>query len=456
MNSHKTLVSSGYAHRPDYMTIAKYAAKLLKKQTLSEDEFLSAIKKRFGKPPQKSNLHSEPLPYALYGQPIDNQGKGDIDRGALDQMDKVMSLPVAKSGALMPDAHVGYAMPIGGVAALENAVSPSFVGYDIACRVTLSVLDISPKDFVKHRKNIARAMRAVSSFGIGSGFQNKNRRDHPVMGDPLWKELPHVKKLHTKAWNQLGSSGGGNHFFDALICQVLEKVDWLPLKSGDDFVAIMTHSGSRGTGHKLATHYVKLAVQETKRMANSIPKGYEWLDTTTDSGREYLKVMHLMGDYAQANHHLIHEHFLKQSGLSSLGQFENHHNFAWEQPDGAIIHRKGATPAAMGQVGLIPGTSGTASYLVEGLGNTDSLNSSAHGAGRPFSRTEAKRRHDETYVSNWMKQQDVIHFGMEKDETLMAYKDIERVMALQKDLVKPVARMFPKIVIMGGRSDDGD
>jgi tRNA-splicing ligase RtcB len=299
-------------------------------------------------------------------------------------------------------------------------------------------------------------MRAVTSFGVGAGFRGRERRDHPVMGDPLWQELPHVKKFYSKAWEQLGSSGGGNHFFDALIGEVIEKVDWLQLEPGDEFVAIMTHSGSRGTGHNLATHYIKLAAQETRRVAKFIPKGYEWLDTTTDAGQEYLKVMNLMGRYAQANHHLIHRHFLKHAGLSSLGQFENHHNFAWVQEDGAVIHRKGATPAAKGQVGLIPGTSGTASYIVEGLGNADSLNSSAHGAGRPFSRTEAKRRHDETYVKNWMKQQDVWHFGLEKDETLLAYKDIERVMSLQRELVKPIARMFPKIVIMGGRSDDGD
>jgi tRNA-splicing ligase RtcB len=357
---------------------------------------------------------------------------------------------------MMPDAHVGYGMPIGGVAALDHAVSPGFVGYDIACRMTLTILDMSPDEFMAHREQIAGDMRAVSSFGKGAGFSGKERRTHPVMDDPLWKELPHMKKLRPLAWQQLGSSGGGNHFFDAVIGEVVDKADWLPLEVGEPFVAIITHSGSRGTGYKLAKHYVKLAKQETQRIAKGVPSGYEWLDTTADAGREYLAVMGLMGRYAQANHHLIHQHFLKRARVGMLARYENHHNYAWVQPDGKIIHRKGATPAEKGVAAIIPGTSGTPSYLVEGLGNKESLESSSHGAGRPFSRTEAKRRHDEAFVREWMKEQDILTFGLAPDESFMAYKDIDHVMALQTDLVRTVARMWPKVVIMGGRSDDGD
>jgi len=396
-------------------------------------------------------MRDKALPFAMYGDP-----GIDVDYGAVEQMRKVMRLPVTVDGAMMPDAHLGYAMPIGGVAALDNAVSPSFVGYDIACRVTMTVLDIAPAEFMRHRRQIADDMRAVSSFGRGSDFTGQERRTHPVMDDPLWKELRHVKQLHSLAWRQLGSSGGGNHFFDAVIGQVVEEAAWLPFHVGDNFVAIITHSGSRGAGYKLATHYVKMAKQENQHIARGIPSGYEWLDTSTDAGREYLKVMELMGRYAQANHHLIHQHFLKRSRLERIAQYENHHNFAWVQPDGQIIHRKGATPAAKGAPGIIPGTSGTASYLVEGLGAKESLESSAHGAGRPFSRTEAKRRHDGAFVQKWMQAHDILSFGVEADETLLAYKDIDHVMALQTDLVRPVARMHPKVVIMGGKSDDGD
>ncbi len=451
MNTHKILSEVGYKERADYEQIAREAARLAKGKPISKDELLAAIEDKFGEPPQKQKMLAKPQPFTMFGTP-----GVDFEYEAIEQMKRVLSIPVSVNGAMMPDAHVGYGMPIGGVAALDNAVSPGFVGYDIACRMTLSILDIAPNDFMKHREQIAKSMRAVSSFGKGAGFAGKERRSHPVMDDPLWQELNHVKQLHKLAWQQLGSSGGGNHFFDAVIGEVVEDMDWLPLKVGDPFVAIITHSGSRGTGHKLATHYVKLAKEETRRIAKGVPSGYEWLDTTKDVGREYLRVMELMGQYAQANHHLIHQHFLKHAALKSLAQYENHHNFAWVQPDGKIIHRKGATPASKGLVGIIPGTSGTPSYLVEGLGNKESLESSSHGAGRPFSRTEAKRRHDDHFVKSWMKEQDILTFGLAPDETLMAYKDIDHVMSLQTDLVRTVAKMWPKIVIMGGKSDDGD
>ena len=451
MNTHEILSNAGYAERQDYGQIAREAARLIKNNVMSEDELLAKIKSKFGEPPQKQKMFDTPQPFTMFGTP-----GVDFEYEAIEQMKRVLSIPVSVNGAMMPDAHVGYGMPIGGVAALDNAVSPGFVGYDIACRMTLTILDITPDDFMVQRERIANDMQAVSSFGKGAGFDDGERRTHPVMDDPLWQELNHVKQLQRLAWQQLGSSGGGNHFFDAVIGEVVEKEEWLPLDVSDKFVAIITHSGSRGTGHKLATHYVKLAQKETRRIAKGVPTGYEWLDATTDAGREYLKVMDLMGRYAQANHHLIHEHFLKRSGLAGIVQYENHHNFAWVQPDGKIIHRKGATPASKGVVGIIPGTSGTPSYIVEGLGNKESLESSSHGAGRPFSRTEAKRRHDDNFVKSWMKEQDILSFGLAPDETLMAYKDIDHVMSLQTDLVRTVAKMWPKVVIMGGKSDDGD
>jgi len=451
MNTHKILSNAGYTERQDYAQIAREAARLVKSRAMSQDELLAAIRSKFGEPPHRQKMLDRPQPFVMFGTP-----GVDFEYEAIEQMKRVLSIPVSINGAMMPDAHVGYGMPIGGVAALDNAVSPGFVGYDIACRMTLTILDIEPDDFLTHRETIANDMQAVSSFGKGSGFAGSERRTHPVMDDPLWRELNHVKQLQPLAWQQLGSSGGGNHFFDAVIGEVIEEAGWLPLNVGDQFVAIITHSGSRGTGHKLATHYVKLAQNETRRIAKGVPSGYEWLDASTNAGREYLKVMDLMGRYAQANHHLIHQHFLKRSNLGQLAQYENHHNFAWVQPDGKIIHRKGATPASKGLVGIIPGTSGTPSYIVEGLGNKASLESSSHGAGRPFSRTEAKRRHDDDFVKRWMKEQDILSFGLAPDESLLAYKDIDHVMSLQTDLVRTVARMWPKVVIMGGQSDDGD
>ncbi len=246
----------------------------------------------------------------------------------------------------------------------------------------------------------------------------------------------------------------------------------MPLPVGTEFTALLSHSGSRGVGHKMATHYSNLAQHRTNFIARGIPKTYSWLSIDNDAGREYLAVMRLMGRYAQANHHLIHAHFLQRSGLSALPVIgnevnlphlgprftviENHHNFAWVEDD-LVIHRKGATPAGKGVAGLIPGSSGTQSYLVNGLGNPDSLESSSHGAGRPFSRSEAKRRHDSAFVKDWMSQHDILSNGIAPDETLMAYKDIETVIGLQKGvLVDIVAEMFPVAVRMGGHSDDGD
>lgn len=456
MNVYALLKGAGYSRRDDFEQILNSAIRLFKERGGTEQEILADVAATFGAPPHAGSLLAQPIDFPIFGLPVDKDGQGDIEAAAVEQMRTAMRLPVAKAGALMPDAHRGYAMPIGGVAVLHEAVSPSFVGYDIACRVTLSVLDIHPAEFLTHREKIAEDMRSVSSFGLDSGFRDGHRREHVVMEDPLWRELSPVRNLKDKAWRQLGSSGGGNHFFDALVGTVTRETPGLSLKEGQEFVAIMTHSGSRGAGHKLATHFVKLAARETAQIATGIPPGYEWLSTNDDAGREYLAVMELMGRYAQANHHLIHDHFSMRSGINVTFRCENHHNFAWVEEDGLVIHRKGATPAELGQIGLIPGTSGTASYIVEGLGSPRSLNSSSHGAGRPFSRTEARRRHDAIRFQQHMERHDVLHFGLAEDETMMAYKDIERAMSLQKDLVHPIARMMPAVVIMGGESDDGD
>lgn len=423
------------------------------RQGYSEQEIINAILGDYDIP-TKIKWQGTKKPYELFGE-IGT----DIPYNAIEQMNQVMSIPPAEDGALMPDAHQGYAMPIGGVVGLDNAVSPSFVGYDIACRMTLSLLDLAPEELISKQTDIAYHMKQVSSFGLGSMFEVP--REHPVMNNPLWDTLPNLKELKPKAQEQLGSSGGGNHFFDALIGKVLLRVPWLvgvdgePLEVGDLFTAIMTHSGSRGTGYKTATHYLKLAVKETRQKYAGIQKGYEWLSMDSEAGKEYWAAMTLMGQYAQANHDRIHYHFAASSGIVPYQRYENHHNFAWKE-DGLIVHRKGATPAKAGEIGIIPGTSATDSFLVEGLGNPLSLNSSSHGAGRPFSRTEAKRRHNqEAYEAT--RDPGILMLGVAQDETFMAYKDIERVIRVQDGvLVRVVARMYPQIVIMGGKADDGD
>lgn len=446
LNTHKIL--RDYQHLDHYSVIAQSAAEWVKANpTASTQDVLTWAQETFGTITlQKMNKKAAPL--KIFGT-VDEHIPGN----AIDQMYTVMRLPMATRGALMPDAHLGYAMPIGGVAALEGAISPSFVGYDISCMVQLSLLEVDVATFEAEREHFADVLREVTSFGMGADFASGDR-EHEVMDDSAWHELKIPAKLKSRAQKQLGSSGGGNHFADLVTIEMLNELD--DLGSGDRLVGLLTHSGSRGAGHKLATHYVKQAEQYTRQIAKGVPKGYEWLPIEHTLGQEYFAAMTLMGRYARANHDLIHDHFCREAGVLTATRIWNRHNYAWIEGD-EVIHRKGATPANAGQLGLIPGTSGTASYLVQGLGNADSINSSSHGAGRWFSRSEAKRWHDEAKVQKHMQQSDILHFGLEPDESFMAYKDIEMVIGLQSDvLIEPLARMTPRVVLMGGKSDDGD
>jgi tRNA-splicing ligase RtcB len=438
---------AGYQPGMQFGKMCGFAASLVK-SGVDEAHILEAVRQRFGAPVVLQTLRAQPAPLAVFG------GEG-IQSGAFDQMKTALRLPIAVAGALMPDGHPGYALPIGGVYQAEGAVSPSFVGYDIACRMAMSVYSLPPAELLARREQLLSDLVAETRFGKGAAFA-AGEREHAVLEDPLWDSLPHLRALKDLAAEQLGSSGGGNHFADLMIGEVVEEVPWLPLPQGAVFTALLTHSGSRGAGHRLATHYVNLAQKETSAKARGIPKGYEWLGLDTEAGQEYWQVMELMGRYAQANHHLIHQHFSARAGLEMVAFHENHHNFAWRMPDGTVVHRKGATPAEQCQPGIIPGSSGTASYLVEGKGNAKALFSSPHGAGRPYSRSEAIRRHDQQAVEAHMASQDIMTVGLAPDESFLAYKDIEAVMAASSDLVTIVARMRPVAVVMGGTADDGD
>ena len=446
MKTHKLLDS--YRHRTDFPVIAQAAARWAKANPhATPAELLAWVESNFGGEPWLA-LADTPAPFAMFGEPGVH-----IPYSAVEQMQIVMRLPVAKRGALMPDAHLGYAMPIGGVVSLEEAISPSFVGYDISCMMQLSLFDLTPAEFMKHRRKFAAALRSQTSFGLGAGFK-AGQRQHAVMDDPRWTETRLLRELKPLAAQQLGSSGGGNHFADLVLVEFVR--DHEMYRAGEQAVGLLTHSGSRGAGHKTATRYVELAAQYTRQIARHIPSGYEWLPLDSELGQEYLAAMQLMGAYARANHDLIHDHFVAAAGIGQRYRVWNRHNYAWVEAEG-VIHRKGATPAALGMIGLIPGSSGTASYLVRGLGNAESLESSSHGAGRWFSRSEAKRRHDEDAFLKHMAALDILHFGLEPDETFLAYKDIEMVIGLQEGvLVEVIAKMTPKVVIMGGKSDDGD
>ena len=434
MNTNQLLIDAGYKSHPDFPEIAKRAAELAKEGRY-EAELLYLIELQYTIPEDdRITMRDEPIPFEVLGKDI-------IESGAYDQMNKVMSLPISSQGALMPDAHQGYGMPIGGVAILDNAISPNFVGYDIACRMKLSIINISPEDFMANREVFYDTLKDITRFGVGAKFEKEKIKRHKVMEDDRWELIP-IDYMTAK--KQLGTSGGGNHFADILVGTWLNRPQ-------AQFVALMTHSGSRGAGHKTATKYNKLAIEYTERVAKDIPKGYAWLSLDEPNGQEYWEAMSLMGEYAQANHDLIHEELQTALGEEYNEQYDNHHNFAWRE-ENRVIHRKGATPADNQMHGIIPGSSGTNSYLTVGLGHERFLNSSSHGAGRLFSRTEAKKQYNDAEFRKSIKDDDIMIQSVAADETKWAYKDIETVIKLQEDagILTPLARMEPKIVIMGG------
>src|SRR6185369_3982789 len=314
-------------------------------------------------------------------------GQEHIEEGAMNQMNIAVKLPIAVAGALMPDAHSGYGLPIGGVLATENAVIPYGVGVDIGCRMCLSIFDIDPKELIAKENYFAREINEATLFGGGAQF--KEASDHEVMERKEFDDLPLLKGLQGRAWKQLGSSGSGNHFVEFGMVEINEKDDVLNVEPGK-YVGLLSHSGSRGLGATIANHYTKLAI--SKRRLPQDAKDLAWLTLDEEEGMEYWLAMNLAGDYASANHHIIHEKIAKQLGRKPVKMVENHHNFAWKEKwegKDVIVHRKGATPAGKDILGIIPGSMTAPGFIVKGKGEMASINSAAHGAGRKMSRTRA-------------------------------------------------------------------
>ena len=387
----------------------------------------------------------EPAPYRKWGD--------NLEPEPVRQLENACTLPVAVRGALMPDAHLGYGLPIGGVLATENSIIPYAVGVDIACRVKMSVLDLPVSSLTRDSRKLAKAIEKETRFGVGSSF--KIRRKHAVM-DEDWSFTALTRQLKDKAWAQLGTSGSGNHFVELGIFEI--GADDLGLHSGQ-YLALLSHSGSRGSGATIAGHYSKIAMSQRPELPKELRR-LSWLDLDSEAGQEYWDCMELMGRYAAANHECVHRHVTRHLGAEVLLDLENHHNFAWrEEHDGesVIVHRKGATPAGSGVLGIIPGSMATTTYIGRGKGHPESMSSAAHGAGRLMSRTKAKRTFSWPPVRRYLGERGVTLLSAGLDEVPMAYKDIEAVMAAQSDLVEPIARFQPKIVKMapaGERPED--
>jgi len=379
--------------------------------------------------------------YIVYG--IDQ-----IEEGAISQMDSAMQLPVSVAGALMPDAHQGYGLPIGGVLATDNVVMPYGVGVDIGCRMCMSIYDL-PESFInKNKSRIKMILKESTRFGRA---EFNPPRDHEILHRKEFTEIKILKELQQKAYQQIGTSGHGNHFIDAGIIEIYDIEQGHDITAGKYF-ALLSHSGSRNLGARIADHYTKKA-----RMICGLPKGSKnlaWLGMDSEEGEEYWKAMTVAGDYSAANHEQIHDRLADALGDKPVTIIQNIHNFAWKEKISnnmdVIIHRKGATPAKKGDLGIIPGSMASPAFIVRGKGDHDSLNSASHGAGRVMSRGEAKRRLNKKDLKKLLDKKGVELIGAGIDESPQAYKNINRVMEYQKDLVEVLGEFTPRIVRMCG------
>ncbi len=374
-------------------------------------------------------------------------GKDHIETGALGQMNTAMKLPISVAGALMPDAHHGYGLPIGGVLATRiDTIIPCAVGVDIACRMCLSIFDLPAETVDTEKEKLKKLLTDHTVFGMGG--VTKDYHDASLFDHPDWSATKVIRSLKNKAYTQLGTSGTGNHF-----------VEWGELTVGagvlegmpaGKYLALLSHSGSRGFGGSIANHYSEVAMKKTKLPPEA--KHLAWLDMNTEEGQEYWIAMNLAGEYASANHHEIHNKIAKALRLSPVMRIENHHNFAWKERlmDGTevMVHRKGATPAGKGVLGVIPGSMSTPGFVVRGKGEASSINSASHGAGRLMSRSAAFKTIQKHLVEAELADKKVTLLGSDLDEAPMVYKDIHAVMAAQTDLVEVLASFQPRIVKM--------
>jgi len=385
------------------------------------------------------DLRQMPAPLKIYG----SQG---IESSVKRQMELSVSLPISVQGALMPDAHMGYGLPIGAVLATQNAVIPYGVGMDIGCRMALSIIDESESYFKRYGYQAKLALKNFTHFGMEGGLDFK--QEHEILDHPLFKSLEHLKQLHGKAVRQLGTSGSGNHFVEFGEVELFEDNHLeLPAKK---YLALLSHSGSRGLGANIAKHYTQIAMNTCKLPRHA--QQLAWLSLDSEAGQEYWLTMNLAGDYAKACHDQIHHNILKNLGLKTLAKIENHHNFAWKDTlsngEEVIIHRKGATPAHAGEMGIIPGSMASPAYLVAGKGVESSLHSASHGAGRSMSRQKAKDSMTVSAMKKMLSSAGVELIGGSVEENPMAYKDIEKVIKAQNDLIEIQGKFIPRIVRM--------
>ena len=390
----------------------------------------------------KQTITSEKVPIKLW---LD-----DIEEGALNQARNLANLPfVYKHVAIMPDAHLGYGMPIGGVMATEAVIIPNAVGVDIGCGICALRTSLSELGTAK-LKEIMAGIRRVVPLGFKHHQHAQDRALMPLVpaGHAL-NELPVVAGEYKNGLTQLGTLGGGNHFIEIQ-------------KGSDGFIWIMVHSGSRNLGFQVANFYNRLATDLNARQGSTIPKNWQlaFLPLSSESGRRYQLEMQYCVEFALANRRLmmerIQEVFIAADAPVSFSSFINiAHNYAALETHfhrQVIVHRKGATSAREGELGIIPGSQGAPSYIVRGRGNPESFTSCSHGAGRKMGRKEAQRTLNLQEEAGRLDRQGILHSIRGKrdlDEAAGAYKDVDRVVENQIDLVEVVVALRPLAVIKG-------
>jgi tRNA-splicing ligase RtcB (3'-phosphate/5'-hydroxy nucleic acid ligase) len=439
----KQIVEKNYKHS-SMEAVCKVLQNVLQNPgQYTKDEVLKPIAMRL-LPPQEDEyiaLQKNAIAYSTFGTQY-------IDANAKQQMNTACKLPIAVAGALMPDAHYGYGLPIGGVLATRNAVIPYGVGVDIGCRMALSIFDISMQDFEGKKDFYKKVLLANTMFGSGAQWKPAFRIEHAIMDHKDFCATPLLSFLKEKAAGQLGTSGSGNHFVDFGSIEITENNNELQLPIGK-YLSLLTHSGSRGLGAQIAAHYTAVAKEKCKLPKEAFHLAY--LDMDSEAGQEYWLSMNLAGDFASACHDVIHKKITKAIGATVIAKVENHHNFAWKEMHNGeelIVHRKGATPAGKNVLGIIPGSMTAPGFVVSGTGNTASLHSASHGAGRVMSRTTALNSITKNELKKILDNHNIALLGGGLDEAPMVYKDINDVMNSQQDLVNIVAKFSPRMVRM--------
>lgn len=377
----------------------------------------------------------------------------DIEDGAMNQAKNLANLPfIYRHVALMPDCHQGYGMPIGGVIAAKDVIIPNAVGKDISCGV------IAIKTSLNEIKiDLLKQIMGIIRRKIPVGFSHHKENQHWAGFRYAPMDIEIISEQLPSAMKQIGTLGGGNHFIEFQ-------------KDKDDYIWVMIHSGSRGFGYKIASHYNKIATDLCKSWYSNIPecKGEDslaFLPLSSCEGEEYKEAMNFSIQFAEASRKMM-MYRISDIIKNCLRKYEDinvsfdepidvNHNYASIENHfgkNVWIHRKGATSARLDQIGIIPGSQGTKSYIVKGKGNQESFMSCSHGAGRKMSRTKAKNELNLQNEIEKLDKQGIIH-GIrtknELDEASGAYKDIDEVMKNQTDLVDIEVELTPLAVIKG-------